>query len=129
VVKSAVPEVVQAKPHSPNRQARAVPAGIPDDEQTLPQTLQLLTSLCRFTHVVGFVVGQARVAAPCRGAQVPFCTPVSALEHAMQPAPAAASGQLVLQQTLSTQKVLAHSAAPPHDTPTPFFATQTVPMQ
>jgi hypothetical protein len=70
----------------------------------LPQLLQLFASLCRFTHAVGFVVGQACVVEPCRGAHVPFADPVVANEHPMQlPAPAAASGHAVPQQTLSTQ--------------------------
>jgi hypothetical protein len=63
---------------------------------------------------------------PCRGAQVPFATPVAAIEQPMQlPAPAAASGHAVLQQTPSTQALLAHSPAPPQGSPFPFFTAQT----
>jgi len=87
-------------------------------------------SVCRFTHAVGFVVGQARVVAFWRGAQVPFVEPVVALEQPMQsPAPATASAHVELQQTLSTQAPLTHSPAPPHAVPTPFFATQTFWLQ
>jgi hypothetical protein len=84
----------------------------------VPQVPQLLTFVRRSKQAVGLVVGHAVCVEAVRCPQVPFGRPVAAFEQPWQ-----ASVHALLQQTLSTQAPLTHSAAPPQLTPVPFFGT------
>jgi hypothetical protein len=119
------PELEQPAPQVPAMHL-GVPPENPAGGQPLPQPLQLLGSLVRSTHAVGFVVGQAVVCEPLRMLHNPLASPVRALEHAMHWDDKL---QAFSQQIELTQKPVAHSLFPEQPVLVAFFEAQLVPEQ
>lgn len=90
---------VQVASHDPNTHAGIVAAGSPTAEHLLPHAEQLFGSFCRFTHAVGFTLGQALETEPLLGAQVPLGIPVALAAQPMHiPPEEDASAQVDPQQ-------------------------------